>query len=69
MLILKEHLMVEREVPEAEFAAIDERCKAAAEEAVRFAEESPEPSPEALYEDVIREDAGRTDAGREDAVR
>ena len=69
LLILKEHLMVEREVPEAEFAAIDERCKSAAEEAVRFAEESPEPSPEALYEDVIREDAGRAAASREEAGR
>ncbi len=54
LLILKEHLMVGREVQEAEFVSIDERCKAAAGEAVRFAEESPEPSPEALYQDVLR---------------
>jgi pyruvate dehydrogenase E1 component alpha subunit len=38
---------------DAGLAAMDDAAKAAAEEAVRFAEESPEPAPEALYEDIL----------------
>ena len=37
---------------EADFAALDAEFKAVCDDAVRFAEESPEPDPASLYEDV-----------------
>ena len=33
--------------------AMDEEAKQVSEEAARFAEDSPEPPPESLYEDVL----------------
>ncbi len=32
---------------------MDAECKALCDDAVKFAEESPEPEPSALYEDVL----------------
>jgi pyruvate dehydrogenase E1 component alpha subunit len=37
---------------DADFTAMDAEFKAVCDEAVRFAEESPEPDPGALYQDV-----------------
>jgi pyruvate dehydrogenase E1 component alpha subunit len=53
LIILKENLMVRRGVGEEEFAAADERSKQRVDGAVRFAEESPEPALESLYQDVL----------------
>ncbi len=53
LIILKERLRVGQDVPEERFAELDERCKAVVDEAVRFAEQSPEPPPQALYQDVL----------------
>jgi pyruvate dehydrogenase E1 component alpha subunit len=46
-------LLLAEEVGEGERASLDEEAKSAVEEAVRFAEESPEPEPAALFEDVV----------------
>jgi pyruvate dehydrogenase E1 component alpha subunit len=53
ILILKSAMAESGEVTDAAFDAMDAECKAICDEAVRFAEESPEPAPEALYEDVF----------------
>ena len=53
ILILKVRMTEARQLGEEEFQALDGECQAAVDEAVRFAEEAPEPSPEALYEDVL----------------
>ena len=53
ILILRGRMEAERLIGEEEVKALDERCKAAGEEAVRFAEESPQPPLESLYEDVL----------------
>jgi pyruvate dehydrogenase E1 component alpha subunit len=53
ILILKVRLTEAGQLGEEEFQALDGECQAAVDEAVRFAEEAPEPSPEALYEDVL----------------
>ena len=36
-----------------QYAEMDAGCKAAVDDAVKFAEESPEPDPSALYEDIL----------------
>jgi TPP-dependent pyruvate/acetoin dehydrogenase alpha subunit len=41
------------DLSEEQFQALDEGCKQASEQAARFAEDSPEPPPESLYEDVL----------------
>jgi pyruvate dehydrogenase E1 component alpha subunit len=38
---------------DVEFAALDAQFKTVCDDAVHFAEESPEPEPSALYEDVF----------------
>lgn len=53
ILMLKADMMQANWLKEEEFKAIDQRCKQAADEAVRFSEDSPEPAPEALYEDIL----------------
>ena len=53
ILGLKAHMLENRMLTDDEFTAIDKNCRAASEEAVRFAEESPEPKIETLYEDVL----------------
>jgi pyruvate dehydrogenase E1 component alpha subunit len=51
--ILKDALETAGELTADQFAAMDAEAKAACDEAVRFAEESPEPELSALYEDVL----------------
>jgi pyruvate dehydrogenase E1 component alpha subunit len=53
ILVLKTRLEEAGQLTEAEFQALDEECKRISEEAARFAEASPEPAPEELYEDVL----------------
>jgi pyruvate dehydrogenase E1 component alpha subunit len=53
ILILKARMSEAGQLSEGDFQALDEECKAASEEATRFAESSPEPELEALYEDVL----------------
>lgn len=52
-IVLYESLLKERGwVDEAELEAMHEKVKIEIDEAIRFAEESPDPAPEALYEDI-----------------
>jgi pyruvate dehydrogenase E1 component alpha subunit len=51
--ILKDALETAGELTADQFAAMDAEAKTACDEAVRFAEESPEPELSALYEDVL----------------
>lgn len=53
IVILKDALEAAGELTGDQFAAMDAEAKAACDEAVRFAEESPEPELSALYEDVL----------------
>ncbi len=53
IVILKDALEAEGMLTAEEYTALDAEAKAACDEAVRFAEESPEPDPSALYEDVL----------------
>ena len=53
ILIYKARLREERSLTDEGFAAMDAEVKADCDEAVRFAEESPEPEPSALYENVL----------------
>jgi pyruvate dehydrogenase E1 component alpha subunit len=53
LLILKDALEAAGELSAEEYAAMDGEAKAACDEAVRFAEESPEPEDAALYEHVF----------------
>ncbi len=53
ILILKNKMTAENLISEEEYKKIDKKCKAIAEESVNFAEESPEPAIETLYEDVL----------------
>jgi pyruvate dehydrogenase E1 component alpha subunit len=53
ILILKGRMQEAGTFTDEEFLALDEECKQASEEAARFAENSPEPEPESLYEDVL----------------
>jgi pyruvate dehydrogenase E1 component alpha subunit len=51
--VLAGALKAKGELDDAGLAALDDEAKAACEEAVRFAEESPEPAAAALYEDIL----------------
>jgi pyruvate dehydrogenase E1 component alpha subunit len=53
ILILRNRMQESGTLSEEEFQALDEECKLASEEAARFAEDSPEPAVETLYEDVL----------------
>lgn len=55
ILILKSYILENGFAGDAEFDAIDERVKAAVQESVDFAENSPYPAPHELYEDVYVE--------------
>ncbi|MBN1834629.1 MAG: pyruvate dehydrogenase (acetyl-transferring) E1 component subunit alpha [Spirochaetales bacterium] len=57
ILILKAALVESGELSEEQFAALDAECKEASEQAAKFAEASPEPPAQSLYEDVLYEDA------------
>ena len=50
-------LEADKVLDEAKFAAMTQQIEDVVNEAVRFAEESPKPPPEALYRDVYREPA------------
>jgi pyruvate dehydrogenase E1 component alpha subunit len=52
ILILRESMSRGGELSDAEFEAMDAEAKKAAEDAAAFADQSPEPEPSALYEDV-----------------
>jgi pyruvate dehydrogenase E1 component alpha subunit len=52
ILILKEKLLKEKKFTEQEYKRMDDECKAACDEAVKFAEQSPEPGLDELYTDV-----------------
>jgi pyruvate dehydrogenase E1 component alpha subunit len=53
ILILKAQLTGSGRLTQSEYDAMDAEYKAVCDEAVRFAEESPEPEASALYEDVL----------------
>jgi pyruvate dehydrogenase E1 component alpha subunit len=53
ILVLKGRMEAAGRLTEAEYQAVDEACKQAADESVRFAEESPEPALESRFEDVL----------------
>jgi len=52
VLLFAKHLRQKMKVPERDLEALDKDVIAQVDEAVRYAEESPWPSPETLYEDV-----------------
>ena len=52
---LKSYLLEKKMLTEEDFKTIDTQCRAVSEEAVKFAEESPEPPPEELFEHVFCE--------------
>jgi pyruvate dehydrogenase E1 component alpha subunit len=53
ILILKSMMMKEKMLTEGSYKKMDSEIKALCEEAVKFAESSPEPTLEQLYEDVL----------------
>jgi pyruvate dehydrogenase E1 component alpha subunit len=53
ILIMKTRMEESGNLTAAQYEAMDASCKSVCEEAVKFAEESPEPDPSALYEDVF----------------
>jgi pyruvate dehydrogenase E1 component alpha subunit len=53
ILILKSHMEESGRLTAEQYAAMDAEYKTLCDEAVRFAEESPEPDPSALYEDIL----------------
>ncbi|MGQ9616042.1 MAG: pyruvate dehydrogenase (acetyl-transferring) E1 component subunit alpha [Spirochaetota bacterium] len=53
ILILRSRMFEEGLITDEEYRKMDEECRAICDEAVRFAESSPEPPSEALYEDVF----------------
>jgi pyruvate dehydrogenase E1 component alpha subunit len=52
ILILRQAMTAEGSLADQQFEAIDAESKAVCDEAVKFAEESPQPAPSALYEDI-----------------
>jgi pyruvate dehydrogenase E1 component alpha subunit len=50
--LLRVHMQDRNEISDDELAALDEELKAAVQDAWDFADQSPEPPPEALWEDV-----------------
>ena len=53
LLILKSRMEESGMLTDEQYAAMDATSKTAVDEAVKFAEESPEPAASALYEDVL----------------
>ena len=52
ILILKTRMEEEKTLTDEQYAAMETEIKKVVDESVRFAEESPEPEPRALYEDL-----------------
>ena len=53
LLIMKSRMEESGSLTDGQYEAMDAECKALCDDAVKFAEESPEPEPSALYEDVL----------------
>jgi pyruvate dehydrogenase E1 component alpha subunit len=53
ILVLKGQMEKAGRLSAEDYKALDDACKQAADDAVRFAEESPEPAPESRLEDVL----------------
>jgi pyruvate dehydrogenase E1 component alpha subunit len=53
ILILKAEMLKSKQLSNEEFDKIDSECKGISNEAVQFAEDSPQPAIETLYEDVL----------------
>lgn len=53
--LLLQHMIAEKMLSDAHFKTMEQETKDIVEQAVRFAEESPEPPLSALYEDVLAE--------------
>ena len=53
--LLRAHMQERDEISEEEIAALDEELKAIVQDSWDFADQSPEPPPEALWEDVLVE--------------
>jgi pyruvate dehydrogenase E1 component alpha subunit len=50
--IYRDHLLFQQKISETELAELERKVMAEIKEAVEFAESSPEPAPEALYENI-----------------
>jgi pyruvate dehydrogenase E1 component alpha subunit len=67
IMLLRAHMHAHGEVTDEEVAQIDVEVRAVVEDAWQFADQSPEPPPEALLEDVVvesRQDSNGADAAR-----
>ncbi|PTY00461.1 pyruvate dehydrogenase (acetyl-transferring) E1 component subunit alpha [Spartobacteria bacterium LR76] len=64
IVIFKNRLLAEKAITEEQFEAIEAEVKAEADESARFAEESPYPTVESIYDDVYFEVDRQTEAGR-----
>src|SRR4051812_18986340 len=53
IVLLRMHMQEKKELTEDQLHKLDEEIKAEVQEAIDFAEKSPEPPPEALFEDVL----------------
>jgi pyruvate dehydrogenase E1 component alpha subunit len=53
LLIMKSRMEESGNLTDGQYEAMDAECKALCDDAVKFAEESVEPEPSALYEDVL----------------
>ncbi len=62
--LFKSHLIAEKVLSEEQFEAIDAEEKAEAAAASKFADESPNPTAESIFEDVYFEVDRQTEAGR-----
>jgi pyruvate dehydrogenase E1 component alpha subunit len=55
IMLLRTHMHAHGEVSDEEVAQLDTEVRAVCEDAWQFADQSPEPGPEALLEDVVVE--------------
>jgi len=53
LIILQKQMMESGQLTEKEFEKMDKKIRDICDEAVNFSEESPEPEPDSLYEDVL----------------
>jgi pyruvate dehydrogenase E1 component alpha subunit len=61
--LFRAHLQERGEISDSEIAALDTEVRATCEDAWQFAEQSPEPAPEALFEDVYATGSGNGTGG------